>query len=169
MHRRVWRVPHLLAAESPLEHRFTSAPAYSYYLFQRMACGAPANFLSRVLCTAALCALSVWGLLTSRSVWGWVDTRWKRGLGGGSVLAAEQQEVLLTSTGPNKGLFVGAQQVQNTQFVISNHLGVVTEGLPQHLQPPDTVCLCHAVIFVWLIITLNSLCNNLRGSVHHRI
>lgn len=115
--------------------------------FQIMHCGAPLNCPVRVLHTAALCALSVWGLLTSRSVWGWVSVRWKRGLGDGSVLAAGQQQVPLTSTGTNKGPFVGAQQLQNTQFVISSYLGVGTEDLPQHLQPQHTVCLCCVVRF----------------------
>lgn len=78
---------------------------------------------------------------------GWVSVCWKCGLSDGSVLAAEQQEVLHISTEPNKGPFVGVQQLQNIQFVISNYLGVITEDLPQHLQPSNTVCLWHVVNF----------------------
>jgi len=166
-HRRVRRALHWLAAELPLEHHFTSTQADPCYLFPVMDCGAPANFLFRLWCTAAFCALSVWGLLTSCSVWGWVSVHWKCGLSDGSVLAAEQQEDLLTSTGPNKGPFVGLQQLQNTQFVISDYLGVITEDLPHHLQLQNTVCLCYVVnFFLLFIITLNSLCNNLSKRVY---
>lgn len=70
VHQCLWRAWHLLAAESLLEHHFSSTQADSRCLFQIMDCGAPAKFLFRVLCTAALCALSVWGPLTSRSVGG---------------------------------------------------------------------------------------------------
>lgn len=50
---------HLLVAELLLEHHFRNTQADSRCLFQIMDCEAPANFLFRVLCTAALCALSV--------------------------------------------------------------------------------------------------------------
>lgn len=36
--------------------------------------------LQSFVCNTALCALSVWGLLTSRSVWGWLNSHWKCGL-----------------------------------------------------------------------------------------
>lgn len=76
----VYGEENLLAVELPLEHHFTYAREDSCYLFWIMDCVAPANFLLRVLCTAALCALSVRGLLTSCSLRGWVCVRCRCGL-----------------------------------------------------------------------------------------
>lgn len=143
-------------AAFPLDHHSTSVQADSCYLFQIMDCGPPANFLFRALCATLLSlhsrcevswllALCEGGLTVSENVGSVI-----------SVLAAERQEVLLASTGPNKGLFVGPAAVgvwqrKNTQFVISNYLGVITEDLPQHLQFRHTVCLCCAVRSHWPI------------------